>query len=52
MATWGWADEDELTGKLPEVAEASGAVVRTELRSYHEKWRPHLVADYEFQRSG
>lgn len=50
MATWGWADEDELIGKLPEVAGASGAAVRIELRAYHEKWKPHLVANYEFQR--
>ena len=52
IATWGWADEDELTGKIPEGAGASGAAVRIELRAYHEKWRPHLVADYEFQRPG
>ena len=50
MATWGWPDEDELTGQIPEVGGASGASVRIELRAYHEKWKPHLVADYEFQR--
>jgi hypothetical protein len=52
MATWGWADEDELSGKLPEVVGASGEAVRQELRSYHAKWQPHLLADYEFQRLG
>ena len=50
MATWGWADEDELTlGKIPEISGASGGQVRKELRSYHQRWRPHLCADFEFQ---
>jgi hypothetical protein len=52
MAAWGWADEDELVaGHIPEIPGASGELVRQELRSYHEHWRPHLQADFEFQRS-
>jgi hypothetical protein len=50
MATWGWADEDELIGRVPEVVGASGELVRQELRLYHLNWQPHLRADYEFQR--
>jgi len=53
MAAWGWADEDELVpGLIPEVRGASGELVREELRSYHERWKPHLQADFEFQRPG
>ena len=53
MATWGWADEDELTrGGLPEILGASGEQVRRELRSYHDRWTPHLTADYELHRVG
>ena len=52
LATWGWADEDELTGTVPEVPGASGELVRQELRNYHHDWKPHLVCDYEFQRLG
>lgn len=52
MATWGWADEDELMGHVPEVPGASGEMVRRELRLYHENWQPHLRAGYEFQRAG
>jgi hypothetical protein len=52
-AVWGWADEDELVrGLIPEVPGASGELVRKELRSYHDHWRPHLHADFEFQRPG
>ena len=36
MATWGWPDEDELTGGLPEVAGSSGEAVRQELGTYHQ----------------
>jgi len=53
MAVWGWADEDELTeGNIPEIPGASGEVVRQELRLYHDRWQPHVCADYEFQRTG
>lgn len=53
MATWGWADEDELVaGRALEVRGASGESVRQEVRAYHERWRPHLRADFEFHRSG
>lgn len=53
MAMWGWADEDELTGgSLREIPGASGEVTRREMRAYHEQWRPHLRADYEFHRVG
>jgi hypothetical protein len=51
MATGVWADEDELTpDKIPEVSGASGEQVRKELRPYHQRWRPHLIADFEYQR--
>ena len=51
MATWGWADEDELTDSvLPEIAGASGEATRREMRAYHREWIPHLKADYEFHR--
>ena len=52
MTGWGWADEDELgTDAVPEVdSNSGGAHLRHEMRRYHEKWKPHLVADYEFQR--
>jgi hypothetical protein len=51
MATWGWADEDELSGRsIPEIPGASGEKVREELRLYHEVYEPQAIADYEFQR--
>ena len=50
MAMWGWADEDELDGIIPEVPGASGEAPRREMRAYHQQWRPHLRADYEFHR--
>ena len=51
MATWGWADEDEISGlAAPEIPGASGEKVREELRLYHGSYQPQLVADYEFQR--
>lgn len=50
MADWGWADQDDLEGRVPEFPAASGASVRREMRAYHEKWQPHLQADYEYQR--
>jgi hypothetical protein len=51
MASWGWADEDEITGAgIPEIAGASGEQVRRELRVYHERWQPHVSADYELHR--
>lgn len=52
MAVLGWADEDELSGKIPEIVGSSGQLVREELRAYHAKWRPHELMDYEFQRLG
>ncbi|GMN04552.1 hypothetical protein [Erythrobacter sp. MTPC3] len=51
MAAWGWADEDELDGIDFGLPGASGEAVRKELRSYHQRWQPHLHADYEFQRT-
>lgn len=50
MADWGWADQDDLEGRIPEFPAASGASVRCEMRAYHEMWQPHLQADYEYQR--
>ena len=50
MASWGWADEDELSGRVPEFSGASGEQVRKELQLYHESWQPHATADYEFHR--
>lgn len=53
MASWGWADGDELAGyHIPELPGASGEVTRREMRPYHQQWQPHLRADYEFQRFG
>lgn len=48
MATWGWADEDEIASTGFEIPGSSGEAIRHELRCYHEKWQPHLNADYEF----
>ena len=50
MASWGWADEDELDGDvIPEVNQSGGAAgLRREMRAYHRRWQPHLVADCEF----
>jgi hypothetical protein len=51
MAIWGWADEDELSSSvLPESPGSSGEVTRHEMRAYHQRWQPHLQADYEFHR--
>lgn len=50
MATWGWADEDEIAGAAFEIPGSSGEAIRHELRLYHQKWQPHLHADYEFHR--
>ncbi len=54
MATWGWADEDELRGGILSSISGStgGNSLRRELRNYHAKWQPHNVADYEFHRCG
>ncbi|MBV7258986.1 AAA family ATPase [Erythrobacter crassostreae] len=52
MSSWGWADEDELTGQYFEVPGASGEAVRREMRAYHRKWQPHLLADIEYYRAG
>ncbi len=52
MAKWGWADEDEVTGLVFEVPGAGGNAIRHEMRLYHQKWQPHLDADFEFQRAG
>lgn len=49
MATWGWADEDELSG--PPVGlrgSTGGEAIREEMRLYHQRWQPHLKADFEF----
>jgi len=48
MASGGWADEDDLLGKLPEFPSSSGEPIRNELRNYHRHWKPHLTATYEF----
>jgi len=50
MATWGWADEDDVFGKIPEITGASGETLRQELRHYHSEWTPHLSATFEFHR--
>jgi hypothetical protein len=52
MASWGWADESELDGVCPEIPGSSGEGTRREMRPYHEHWKPHLRADYEFHRPG
>lgn len=52
MATWGWADEDDLLGNIPEDAGASGEGLRQEMRRYHLKWEPHLASSYQFHRQG
>jgi hypothetical protein len=54
MASWGWADEDELCGNvLSSVFGSSGGdALRREMRDYHEQWQPHINADYEFHRLG
>lgn len=48
MAVWGWADEDDLLGKIPEFPGSSGEGVRGEMRRYHNTWQPHVTAMYEF----
>lgn len=54
MATWGWADEDELKGGSLAIMHGSsgGDATRLEMRLYHEQWRPHLRADFEFHWYG
>ncbi len=54
MATWGWADEDELyENVLSGVRGSSGGhALRLEMRDYHQQWQPHKNADYEFHRLG
>ena len=51
MATWGWADEDELDGgSLSAIGGSSGGdALRKEMRLYHQLWSPHLKADFVFQ---
>jgi hypothetical protein len=52
MATWGWADEDEIAGTgVPEFQEAGGAALRSEMRAYHKKWEPDIKADFFFHRT-
>jgi len=49
MASWGWADEDELKGDaLSGLGSDGGSAVRREMRRYHASWRPHLKANFEF----
>lgn len=49
MASWGWADEEEFEGSVPEIdPSGGGAELRQEMRAYHQKWRPHELADCEF----
>jgi len=48
MATWGWADGDELDGPMLDMPDASGHALRAELRAYHSAWSPHQSADYYF----
>lgn len=53
MATWGWADEDELEGgSLAGLGADGGNAVRREMREYHASWLPHLNATYEFHWLG
>lgn len=49
MATWGWADEDELSGTLAGISgSVGGDNTRGEMRAYHTTYQPHLNADFEF----
>ena len=50
MASWGWADEDELNGNVIQEVDPSGggSVLRREMRTYHQRWQPHMAADCEF----
>ena len=50
MASWGWADEEEISGALLEFPNSSGVKLREELRQYHAEWQPHTKADFEYQR--
>jgi hypothetical protein len=53
MATWGWADEDELVGTLTHLRGSSGGdATRREMRLYHERMQPHLNADLEYHWYG
>jgi hypothetical protein len=54
MATWGWADEDELAGEsVAELRGSSGGeATRREMRRYHERMQPHLKADLEYHWYG
>lgn len=56
MASWGWADQDEIEGQMLEiVAEALGKQVSeyalpVEVRAYHTSHVPHENADIAFLR--
>lgn len=53
MATWGWADEDELSGPMAGISGSLGGDnTRQEMRDYHVRYQPHLNADFEFRWAG
>lgn len=53
MAAWGWADENELEGgSMVGLGSNGGNAVRREMREYHNAWKPHERANYEFHWLG
>ena len=53
MASWGWADEDEVTDELfgwSDDLQSFRPPLVSEVREYHLRWKPHEMADFIFER--
>lgn len=52
IASWGWADEDELNPSFQKSFDqiAIPSELIREVRNYHTRHRPHLVADFIYNR--
>jgi len=56
MAIWGWADEGEIEGtELDDIGALLGLkpddmALHLEVRAYHQKYKPHVIADIMYER--
>ena len=51
MERRGWTEEDEANGRgSPVDQHAPPGALELEVRAYHTKWMPHLLADYVLER--
>ena len=50
IATWGWAEEFEVSEDPSDWTTSGEPPLVTEVRAYHLKWKPHENADVIFER--